>query len=112
VSIAAGVQNLKDVPLFKSWGVQEHLVLYCVLAVALLTFASLRGLKESGTLFAIPTYVFVTMCYVMIALGIIGPWIGWKFHPEAVNQSWGRRRRRKPLDWWCYSGPSPMAVRR
>jgi len=25
----------------------------------------------------------------MIALGIIGPWIGWKFHPEAVNQSWG-----------------------
>jgi amino acid transporter len=89
VSIAGGVQNLEAVPLFHSWHVEKHLVLYCCLAVAVLTLANLRGLKESGTLFAVPTYLFVIMCYVMIALGIIGPFVGWHFHPEYVNQSWG-----------------------
>jgi amino acid transporter len=88
VSIAGGVQNLKDVPLFSSWHVGTHLVLYCILAIAVLTLANLRGLKESGTVFAIPTYLFVVMCYVMIFLGVVGPWIGWKFHPEYVNHEW------------------------
>ena len=89
VSIAAGIQNLKSVPLFASWNVGHHLVLYCCLAVGILTLASLRGLKESGTLFAVPTYLFVFMCYAMIALGIFGPFIGWQFHPEYVNHEWG-----------------------
>jgi len=48
-------------PSVQKLGVQEHLVLYCVLAVALLTFGQPARTQESGTLFAIPTYVFVTM---------------------------------------------------
>ena len=89
VSIASGVQNLEAVPLFNSWHVEARLVLYCCLAVAVLTLVNLRGLKESGSLFALPTYLFVIMCYAMIVLGIVGPFIGWKFHPQYVNQSWG-----------------------
>ena len=89
VSIAGGIQNLKSVPLFASWHVEKHLILYCCLAILLLTLASLRGLKESGTLFALPTYLFVFMCYAMIAIGLLGPLVGWRFHPEYVNQSWG-----------------------
>lgn len=72
VSIAAGIQNLKDVPMLHSLHVENHLVLYCLFAIAVLTLANLRGLKESGTLFAIPTYLFVTMCYVMIFVGLFG----------------------------------------
>ncbi|MDZ4832721.1 MAG: APC family permease [Candidatus Melainabacteria bacterium] len=88
VSIASGIQNLKDVPLFAPLHVGDHLVLYCVVAIALLTIANLRGLKESGRMFALPTYIFVFMCYLMIGLGLIGPFIGWNFHTEYVNQDW------------------------
>lgn len=89
VSIAAGIQNLKDVPLFARAHISDHLVLYCLLAIGVLTYANLRGLKESGTVFAPPTYAFVGLCYLMIFLGIAGPFIGWQFHPEYVNQEWG-----------------------
>jgi amino acid transporter len=87
VSIASGMQNLKDVPVFASLHIGDHLVLYCIAAIAILTFANLRGLKESGTMFALPTYVFVGMCYLMIGIGLIGPLIGWHFHTEYVNQT-------------------------
>ncbi|HEY9789137.1 MAG TPA: APC family permease [Candidatus Obscuribacterales bacterium] len=86
VSIASGVQNLRDVPLFAPLHIKENMVLYCIIFVALLTLANLRGLKESGKMFAIPTYVFVAMCYLMIFLGLVGPFIGWQFHPQYVNQ--------------------------
>ena len=98
VSIAGGVQNLGGIPLPDSlkWLHFDHLVTWCLLFIALLTFANLRGLKESGAMFAIFTYGFVVMCYVMIAVGIFGPMFGW-IHLDAsnpnvaayVNQSWG-----------------------
>ena len=73
VSIASGVQNLGGIPLPPSlkWMHFDHLVTWSLLFIALLTFANLRGLKESGAMFAIFTYGFVVMCYVMIALGIL-----------------------------------------
>ncbi len=88
VSIAAGVQNLEGVPQFAAWHVKEHLVAYCLLAIFLLTVANLRGLKESGTLFAVPTYLFVFMCYLMIGIGFFGHLFNWEFHRELINQSW------------------------
>jgi amino acid transporter len=39
--------------------------------VILLTLANLRGVKEAGTLFAVPTYGFVAMVYVMLATGFV-----------------------------------------
>jgi amino acid transporter len=86
VSVASGMQNLKDVPLFAGLHIGNHLVPYCIGAIVVIVFANLRGLRESGTLFAIPTYVFIVMCYLMIVCGLVGPFIGWHFHPEFVNQ--------------------------
>ena len=37
--------------------------------IVLLTLMNLRGVKESGKLFAIPTYVFVAGVFIMIAWG-------------------------------------------
>ena len=91
VSIASGVQNLGGIPL-PHWlqGLHfDHLVPWCLLFIAFLTLANLRGLKESGALFAVFTYGFVVMCYVMIALGILGPLFGWHYHTEFINQTWG-----------------------
>jgi amino acid transporter len=70
VSIAAGVQNLLSTPVMAHF--QHDIVPFCVIFVLILTFANMRGLKESGSLFAIPTYSFVIMAVVMIVLGIFG----------------------------------------
>jgi amino acid transporter len=40
-----------------------------LLAIALITLGNLRGLRESGNIFAIPTYLFVFGALIMIALG-------------------------------------------
>ena len=37
--------------------------------VAFITIANLRGLRESGNIFAIPTYLFVASAILMIGLG-------------------------------------------
>jgi amino acid transporter len=39
-------------------------------AIMLITLGNLRGLRESGNIFAIPTYLFVGSAFVMIALGV------------------------------------------
>jgi amino acid transporter len=41
-----------------------------VAAVSLITLGNLRGLRESGNIFAIPTYLFVGSALLMIAIGV------------------------------------------
>jgi len=41
-----------------------------VFAIALITLGNMRGLRESGNIFAIPTYLFVGSAFVMIAIGV------------------------------------------
>ena len=47
----------------------DERVILCVLAIALITVGNLRGLREAGNLFAIPTYLFVGSALLMIAIG-------------------------------------------
>ncbi|OEJ24602.1 DNA-binding protein [Streptomyces agglomeratus] len=65
VSISSGVENLGSAIPF----VVEHKVLCAIGIIVLLTLMNLRGVKESGKLFAIPTYVFVAGVFIMIAYG-------------------------------------------
>ncbi|WP_267243711.1 APC family permease [Streptomyces sp. PR69] len=65
VSIASGVENLGSAVPF----VVEHKVLSALAVILLLTLMNLRGVKESGRLFAIPTYVFVGGVFLLIAWG-------------------------------------------
>jgi amino acid transporter len=87
VSVASGVQNLKDVPLLGPLNIANHMEAYCVGAIILMTWLNLRGLREPGVLFAIPVYAFIVMCYVMILLGLGGEHLGWVLHPEFANQT-------------------------
>src|SRR3954471_2884963 len=65
VSVSAGVANfISAVPALDS-----HRVSCAVAVIVLLTLMNLRGVKESGKLFAIPTYVFVGGVFIMIAWG-------------------------------------------
>ncbi len=52
-----------------------HAVLLGVLAVLVLMLVNLRGVRESGIAFSIPTYVFIVMMIAMIALGIVTAFI-------------------------------------
>lgn len=65
VSISSGIENLGSAIPF----VVEHKVACAVAVIVLLTLMNLRGVKESGSLFAIPTYVFVAGVFIMIIWG-------------------------------------------
>ncbi len=65
VSISAGVENLGSAIPF----VVEHKTFSATAIIVLLTLMNLRGVKESGKLFAIPTYVFVGGVFLMLAWG-------------------------------------------
>ncbi|MCP3818526.1 APC family permease [Streptomyces sp. A3M-1-3] len=65
VSISSGVENLGSAIPF----VVEHKVACAIGIIVLLTLMNLRGVKESGKLFAIPTYVFVAGVFIMVAWG-------------------------------------------
>jgi amino acid transporter len=65
VSIAASVENLTSAfPALLPFHVE-----LCIVFIALLTLMNLRGVRESGTLFAIPTYGFIISVFVMLIAG-------------------------------------------
>src|SRR5262245_23605069 len=67
VSVAAGIAAITSAvaPLY------PYRVELCTLAVLAITVANLRGVRESGRLFAIPTYAFVGSYVLMIGWGIV-----------------------------------------
>jgi len=68
VSVAAGIAALTSA--FPGLG--PHRVTLCVLAIAGIALGNLRGVRESGRLFAAPTYFFVVSILGMIGYGLIG----------------------------------------
>ncbi len=66
VSIASAASNFGSAVPF----VGEHKVAFAVTAVVLLTAMNLRGIRESGTAFAIPTYLFLFGMYAMLFWGV------------------------------------------
>ncbi|MDT4933323.1 MAG: hypothetical protein QOK11_1215 [Pseudonocardiales bacterium] len=67
VSVVAGVVAITSA----APSLAKHAVALSVGFVVLLVLANLRGLRESGRLFAVPTYLFVSLTYVMFLVGLI-----------------------------------------
>jgi amino acid transporter len=71
VSISAGVANLislaetMNLGHFAGWRVEGALI-----AILILVLLNLRGLRESGTIFSLPTYIFLVLMFAMLALGL------------------------------------------
>jgi amino acid transporter len=65
VSVAAGIAAITSAirPLY------PYRVLLCVVGVALIAVGNLRGVRESGRLFALPTYLFLGAYVVLIGWG-------------------------------------------
>ncbi|WP_027947034.1 APC family permease [Amycolatopsis taiwanensis] len=67
VSTSSGVANIGS-----AWPwVAQHKVLCAILIIAVLTAMNLRGVRESGTTFAIPTYGFIVGVLVMVLWGLV-----------------------------------------
>ena len=69
VSVSAGVQALAT--LFPTLSPTLVIITIDVVLVMVITIVNLRGLRESGTIFAIPTYIFIVSALLLIAVGCI-----------------------------------------
>ncbi|MGQ0520674.1 MAG: APC family permease [Actinomycetota bacterium] len=74
VSISAGVAAIISIPAFH--GVEEQRVVLALLLIALITVANLRGLKESGRIFAVPTYIYIVSITTLIVYGLARSFFG------------------------------------
>jgi amino acid transporter len=77
VSVTAGVEAITSAfpALF------PYRIWLCLVAVVIIAVANLRGVRESGNIFATPTYLFVLSILGMVAWGLVGTTFGWL--PEA-----------------------------
>lgn len=55
----------------------------CLLALVLLTLVNLRGLRENGAVFLLPTYLFLACMFIAIAIGLLKA-VASGGHPHAV----------------------------
>jgi len=71
VSVAAGVEAITSATVGTrfAWLI-DHRVLLCIVFIGLITVANLRGVRESGSMFATPTYAFVLSMMFMVAWGL------------------------------------------
>jgi amino acid transporter len=67
VSVAAGVVALTSL----EPALLPHKVALSIGAVTLITLANLRGVRESGTIFAAPTYAFIVIMFALIGYGLV-----------------------------------------
>lgn len=66
VSVSAGIRAITSaVP-----ATLEYRLIMALLAIAILTWVNLRGVRESGTIFSIPTYAFVAGVLLVIGIGL------------------------------------------
>ena len=95
VGISAGIGALESaVP----W-LQPHTLSACLVTLALLTILNLRGVRDAGTAFGLPTYAFVMTLLMAIAVGI------WRFamsggHPAAIVSPPSATNPTKAVTFW------------
>ena len=64
VSISAGVAAIVSIPAFS--GLTDQRVPLGVALIVAITLLNMRGVKESGRIFAIPTYVYMLVLSALI----------------------------------------------
>jgi amino acid transporter len=82
VSVSSGVANIASAV---TW-VQGRQVLVAVIVVLVIALLNLRGLRESGTAFAIPTYAFMFGVGALVVVGVLK--LGAGHHLNAQSAHW------------------------
>src|SRR5580692_2329410 len=81
VSVSSGVANLASA--FPS--LDSRVTLVAAVTVAAIAILNLRGVRESGTGFAIPTYCFIAVVMLMIVWGVIRLASGQHLHAATAH---------------------------
>ena len=76
----------------------DHKVLVAVVLVLLITAANLRGVRESGALFAGPSYGFIAIIFTMLAVGLYRVFVGGGEPVEPVRMAVNPELRHG-VDW-------------
>ena len=74
VSISAGVAAIVSIPQFR--GLEDQRVELGLALIALITVANLRGVKESGRLFTLPTYLYIAVFGSLVVVGLTEAFFG------------------------------------
>lgn len=95
VGISAGVGAL--VSALPAW--QPFTLYICLAALAVITIVNMRGVRDTGAVFSIPTYFFVVCLFVALLLGL------WKTvlsggHPVAVLNTTNLGPAREAVSLW------------
>jgi amino acid transporter len=81
VSISAAVANLGSVfPV-----IADHAPWWAVGLIVVITLVNLRGIRESGTAFAVPTYLFLAAIAVMVGTAVIRVLMGGELRAESAG---------------------------
>jgi amino acid transporter len=82
VSISAAVDNLASI-----WDIfATYRVAFALLAIAIIALLNMRGLRETGVLFAIPAYLFVLSIAIMFSTAFV-KWLA-GIDMDAPSSSW------------------------
>jgi amino acid transporter len=79
VGISAGVGALVSA----APKLQSHTLAMCLVILAAITIVNLRGVREAGVIFMIPTYMFVGSLLILIAIGLVKT-LAAGGHPQAL----------------------------
>jgi amino acid transporter len=72
VSIAAGVAAITSAAQGTRWAwLDHHRIFLCLILITFIALANLRGVRESGSIFAAPTYAFVVSFLFMVGYGLL-----------------------------------------
>jgi amino acid transporter len=106
VSISAGVAAITSAAQGTrlAW-IGDHKVFFCLILIGFIALANLRGVRESGALFAAPTYSFVVSFLFMVGYGLIY----YYFHhgitaPAAADLKLAEGYHLQPLSWFLLLG--------
>ncbi len=94
VSVSAGVEAIISIPAFHD--AVDYRVWICLALILFITLLNLRGMKESGRIFAVPTYGYIIMLTLTLFLGLTMYFFGWfggiepvVFDPELTEATLG-----------------------
>ena len=74
VSVSAGVAAIISIPAFR--GLESQRVLLGLLLIMGITMANLRGVRESGRVFAVPTYLYIVLLSALLLYGLAREFFG------------------------------------
>ena len=91
VSVSAGVAAIISIPQFHD-SVKDHRVEVALVLILMISLLNLRGIKESGRVFAVPTYGYILVLGLLLVVGLSKSYFDWfggvdqvPFDPELAH---------------------------